>query len=58
MELVCGEVTEISVLMSVRRAAVELENTIGVISVEDRLEFLAAYNSLMTIVECHVGEMP
>ena len=51
MRLVCGPVTTVSVLTSVRRAATELESTSGVISTSDRSEFMSAYNSLMVIVE-------
>jgi hypothetical protein len=56
MNLVCGKITTRSVLASVRRAAAELEGVSGVISLEDRREFMGAYNSLMLIAESHLED--
>lgn len=55
MNLICSGFTDVSVLSAVRQAVSDLESASGSISSEDRLEFITAYNSLMTILESHMG---
>ena len=55
MDVVVGKKTDVTVLAAMRRAVSELEGARGSISVQDRVEFLAAYNALQLVLEMRVA---